>query len=119
MFQGIQKLVIVPLVKSDTRLVQNICHTDQTGADLGCQADSLRLAAGQRASRTRQGKVFQTDIDKEADPRPNLFQNRRTDRLLHRRQLQRIDKFAEFDDRHIGRLENIFPANRNCQRFLL
>ena len=43
--QRIQKFVVVPLVKSDGRLIQNIGDSHQAGTDLGRQADALRLTA--------------------------------------------------------------------------
>ena len=45
MLERSEQLVIVSLVESDARLIQNICHADQTGADLGGKPDTLRLAA--------------------------------------------------------------------------
>ena len=50
-FQGIQQLVVIPLMQADAGLVQNIAYPDQSGADLGDKADSLRLTAGQGSCR--------------------------------------------------------------------
>ena len=66
-FECRQKLVIVPLVKADAGLIQNIGHAHQAGTDLGCQADSLGLAAGQASRGPGQGQIIQSHIDKEAD----------------------------------------------------
>ena len=44
MQKRLQQLVIIPLVKSDTRLVQNIGNADQAGTNLGSKTDTLRLA---------------------------------------------------------------------------
>ena len=57
MFQRREKFVVVSLVKTDARLVENIGDTDKAGADLRCQTDSLRLTAGQRCSSARQGQI--------------------------------------------------------------
>ena len=57
MFQRREKFVVVSLVKTDARLVENIGDTDKAGADLRCQTDSLRLTAGQRCRSTRQGQI--------------------------------------------------------------
>ena len=46
-FQSIQQLIVIPLVKSDTGLVQYIADPYQAGADLGSQPDTLGLTAGQ------------------------------------------------------------------------
>ena len=44
--QSRKQLVIVPLMKADAWLIQNIGHSHQTGADLGCQTDPLGLSSG-------------------------------------------------------------------------
>ena len=44
--QRTEQLVIIPLMQSDTRLIQNVRHTDQARANLRRQTNPLRLAAG-------------------------------------------------------------------------
>ncbi len=46
MDQGVQQLVIIPLVEADAGLIQDIRHAHQTRADLGGQPYPLGLAAG-------------------------------------------------------------------------
>ncbi len=58
--QGVQQLVVIALMQSDTRLVQNIRHSDKSRTDLCCKADSLCLPAGQARSTSRKCEVFQT-----------------------------------------------------------
>ena len=36
MLKSFQELAIIPLVQADAGLVQNVEHTGQTAADLGC-----------------------------------------------------------------------------------
>ncbi len=48
--QRLDQPVVVALVQPDARLVEDVEHADQAGADLGRQPDPLRLAAGQRAA---------------------------------------------------------------------
>ena len=43
--QRTKKSVIIPLVKSDARFIQNIGNSHQPGTDLGGQTDSLRFTA--------------------------------------------------------------------------
>ena len=38
--------VIIPLMQSDARLIQNVRHTDQTRSNLRRQTNPLRLSAG-------------------------------------------------------------------------
>lgn len=46
--EGLDQAVVVALVQTDRRLVQDVQDADQTGADLGGEADALGLAAGER-----------------------------------------------------------------------
>ena len=63
--EGSEKLVIVLLMKTDGRLIQNIRHSHQSGTDLCRQTDSLRFAAGQRSGGTPERKIIQTDINQK------------------------------------------------------
>ena len=50
--QRFQQPVVVARVQADRRLVEDVEHADQAGADLRGQPDALALAAGQgRAAR--------------------------------------------------------------------
>ena len=46
MLQCSEQFVIIPLVQADTRLVQNISHSHQTGTNLCRKTDSLRFSSG-------------------------------------------------------------------------
>lgn len=49
--EGLDQPVVVALVQTDGRLVEDVQHADEAGADLGGQADALGLAAGERRRR--------------------------------------------------------------------
>ncbi len=49
--ERVQQLLVVPLVQSDRRLVENIGDTHKSRPDLGRETDPLRLSAGQRSRR--------------------------------------------------------------------
>ena len=85
--KGLQKLVIIPLVKPDAGLVQNVGHTHQPGANLGGKANPLGLAAGQRPRSPGQGQIVQTHINQKAYPGPDFLYDRAADGLLHGAQL--------------------------------
>ncbi len=53
--EGIQQARVVARMQPDGRLIQHVQHAHQPRADLGRQADALRLAAGERAGRTVAG----------------------------------------------------------------
>ena len=55
------KLVVVPLVEADARLVQNIEDADEAGADLRGEADSLRFAAGEGPGLSVERQVIEPD----------------------------------------------------------
>ena len=48
-FQRVEQLLVVALMKSDARLVEDIEHAHKRAADLRRKADALALAAGERA----------------------------------------------------------------------
>ena len=62
------QLRVVALVQPDRRLVEDVEHADQAGADLGREPDPLRLAAGQRRRRPLQRQVADPDRVEEAQP---------------------------------------------------
>ena len=60
-----QKLVVVALMKSDRRLIQDIADSDQSGPDLRGQTDSLRFSSGQGCRCPGKRQVIQTYIAQE------------------------------------------------------
>ena len=66
--EGAQQFVIVPLVQTDGRLVQNIQHTHEGRTDLGSQTDPLALAAGKGSGCPGQRQIAQTHIHQEPEP---------------------------------------------------
>ena len=61
------------------RLVEDVEHADQAGADLGGQPDALRLAAGERAGGPVEREVVEADVEQEAEPRLDLLEHLRGD----------------------------------------
>src|SRR5204862_5153439 len=54
---------------------EDVEHADQPAADLPGQADALGLAAGQRRGGAVECQVVQADVEEEADPAADLFQD--------------------------------------------
>src|SRR5687768_5022427 len=73
--KGADQAGVIALMESDARLVEDVEHAHQAGADLGCQPDALRLAAAQAASRAIQGQVVESDVDQESEAGLNLLQD--------------------------------------------
>ena len=69
------ELRVVALVEADRRLVEDVQDTHQRRADLGRQADPLRLAARQRHARAVHGQVVEPDVDEEPQPRDDLLEH--------------------------------------------
>ena len=55
-------------MQADRRLVENVQHAAQIGAELGRQADALALAAAQRARGPVELEVAEPDFLHEAQP---------------------------------------------------
>jgi hypothetical protein len=62
MAQRVEQARIVALVQADGRLVENVEHAGQAGADLRGQPDALALAARQGAGIARQRQIVEADI---------------------------------------------------------
>ncbi len=66
--QGFEKANVIPRMKADRRLVENVKNAAQIRAELGRQPDSLRFTAAQGFGRATQRKVTQTDVLHEPEP---------------------------------------------------
>ena len=80
--QGFQKPGIVALVQPDRGLVKDVEHAGQPGADLRGKANALALAAGQRATGSRQSQIFQPDIDQKLQPLADFLEHAHGDFVL-------------------------------------
>ena len=49
--QRLQQLLVVPLMQTDARLIQDVKDADETRADLSREPDALRFAARQSPGR--------------------------------------------------------------------
>ena len=67
------------------RLVEDVEHADQPGADLRGQPDPLRLATGQRAGRPVEREVVEADVEQEAEAGLDLLDHPLGDLPLARR----------------------------------
>ena len=75
---------VVGGMQADRRLVADVKHAHQPGADLGCEPDALRLAAGQRRRAAVERQVVEADLDEEVEPGADLLEDLVGDRLLPR-----------------------------------
>ena len=62
-------------MQADGRLIQNIQHPHQTGADLGGQADTLALTAGESGGAAAQSQVLQSHAAQEPQPGADFLED--------------------------------------------
>ena len=73
--QRLNEKVVVALVQSDARLVEDVHHIHQLRADLCGQADTLSLTTGKRGRRTIQRQILHTYIAQELQSEGDFAQN--------------------------------------------
>ena len=114
-----QQLVIVPLVQTDTWLIQNISNPNQTGTDLGCQTDTLGLAAGQAYPLPGQGSDNPGPHPSESQHGHGspLRSGHRSDAAGLSASVRSSHSIRSSMDRH-GHLVDIFTADGHSQRVL-
>ena len=117
MLHGAQQHVVVPLVKADGRLVQNIQHPHERGADLGGQTDALALPAGQGARLTAEGKVLEPHRLQKMEAGADLFQDLVGDYLLGGGKGKPLHKFQGLGHRLGGKPVDGLAPHRHRQRF--
>jgi hypothetical protein len=62
-------------VQADGRLVEDVHHAHQAGADLAGQADALGLAAGEGVGAAVQRQIVQTHVHQELQPGADLLED--------------------------------------------
>ena len=118
MAQRGQQARVIALMQADAGLVQNVEHAHQSAANLGSQADALRLAARQRGRAAGQGQIIQAHVAQEAQPRVYFLQDGRGNHGLRLVQLKPRQERPRSADVHFGYLGNVLAAHGDCQRFL-
>ena len=80
--QGFNQLLVVALMQADTGFIQDVGDAGQLGADLGGEADALRLAAGKRPGRAIEAQVVEPNMQQEAQPQTDLLEDIAGNELL-------------------------------------
>ena len=86
--QRVQEHEVVPGVQADGRLVQDVADPAQVRAELGGQADALRLSAAQRGRGAVQRQVGEADALEEREPGEDLGDDVARDLRLPRRETE-------------------------------
>ena len=93
-------------MQPDARLVEDVKHANQAGADLRRQSDALRFTAAQRAALAGERQIVETDITQKTEPRTNLFDDIARDFLLKIRQIQTGKKLVRAGDRERAKVHD-------------
>ena len=116
---GLQQHVVVPLVKADGGLVQDIEHSHEGGADLSGQTDTLALAAGQGPRLPAEGQVLKAHGAQEAQAVFDLLQNPLGNHGLGGIELQLVNKRQCFVHTLAAVGVDVQPAHGDGQGLLL
>ena len=114
--KSIQKLFVVALMQTYTRLVENIQNSDKRRADLSCKAYSLAFAAGEARRRAGKGQITEADAAQKCQSVLYLLDYKLRYHLLAVGQGERIKKFYSFDNRFICKFIDIYSADGYAQR---
>ncbi len=115
--EGRDELGVVALVEADRRLVEDVQDAHERRADLGREANSLRLAAREGLARSVDGEVVEPDVDEEPEPRPDLLQDLVRDLALTlgdpgREPLGPVERVG---DREVGDVGDVLAVDRDRQ----
>ena len=102
--ERVEQALVVARMQADRRLVENVQHADQAGADLPSQPDALRFAARQRGSGTVQRQVIQPDVHQETESAADFLQHFGRDQRLGRPQLQLLKELHRIPHRQLADL---------------
>ena len=119
-FHRFEQLCVVALVQADARLIENVEHAHERGADLRGQPDALRFAAGERRRGAREREILQTDALQKTETAADLFEDASGDHCLHIGQLrfERIEKTQAFRYGKVAEFGDVHPADGDGENFL-
>ena len=114
--EGGDELAVVALVQPDGRLVQDVEHPYQAGADLRGQTDPLRLATRQRARATREREIPHPHVDEEFEARADLGHGPLGDERLGVGQFNRLQEAQRTFDGVLGEVVDVGATHGDGQR---
>ena len=114
--ERIEQHRVVARVQADGRLVEDVAHAAQVGAELRRQADALRLAAGEGFRTALQAQVIEADIDQEAQPGGDFLEYLVGDLRLGTGQRQAVEVIARLAERQAADFMQRLGADPNMPR---
>ena len=109
------ELAVVALVQADRRLIQNVEDTDEAGADLRGQADTLCLASRQCARTARERQVGQAHVNEEGQAGLDLGEDGCRDSARTLLEFDGREELTCLQDGHVGQLGDRLVADTHCQ----
>ena len=73
MLESGEQAIVVALMEADARLIKDVQYADQACADLGSQANPLRLTAAEGAALAIKGEISEADVLEECEPGADFF----------------------------------------------
>ena len=119
--QGLYQALVISLMKSDTRLIEDIQNIDKFRANLRSKAYALALATRECTGSSAKREIAQAHIGQEAQSLLYLFENLSSNGqfLLGHLLLYPLEPLTQTGDRHRRQLCYIFACYLKMQRILL
>ena len=115
--QGFYELVVVSLMQSDGRLIQNVEYPHETGPDLGGQPDSLGFSSRQGARITGQIEIIQSHIHQEAESGMNFIDDLLADDQVPLGRFIAFYEFQGFIDGKGGEFIDVLSSQGHRKHF--
>ncbi len=94
--QGFEEANVVARMQADGRLVEDVKHAAQIGAELRREPDALRFAAAQSLGGTPEREITEPDVFHEAQPLLDLRDEIGRDHLVRSAEAQFADERERF-----------------------
>ena len=115
--QSVYQALVIALMQSDGRLVENVKNAGKAGADLSCKPDTLGFSAGKRCSLPLKRKIFKAYVFQKQKPVIYFFQNLRGDFLFGFRKLKILKERDGIFYRKLAERMDVFSADGNGKSF--
>src|SRR5690606_37264810 len=110
--------LVVAGVQTDRRLVEDVEHADQRGADLGGEPDALSLSAAERRGPSLEAEVAEAHVGEGAEPAAHLADQALGDLRARPFERERVEERACLGDRERGERADVAPADRDREGLL-
>lgn len=102
--ESVDQPAVVALVQTDRRLVEHVEDTDETGADLGGEPDSLGFTTGQGGGGASESEVVEAHVEQEAEPCLHFLEDLTGDRRFAGAESEAVQEVGARGDRQLAHL---------------